>query len=126
MSSLASLSFEFVEKSSSPSDDASELATQLSGPYPKNWVLSQPYLMREFDEGAVRGTLEVLVDVGKCKMLVAAQALPKGVEQRGSWDRKEAIYGTEFRIEKFSDEFVKAVSWPFLFKRDAVGLLIAL
>ncbi|CDZ96447.1 related to ste23-metalloprotease involved in a-factor processing [Phaffia rhodozyma] len=113
VSSLAALSFQFVEKSSSPSDDASELAVQLSAPYPKEWVLSQPYLMRAFDETLVRETLDVLVDVGKCKMVLAGKKLPAEVEKKvGTWDRKEAIYGTEFRVDKFGEEFVRAASRP--------------
>lgn len=105
--SLADLNFQFAEKSSSPSDYASDLASQLSGPWPKEWTLSQPWLMRGFDGEQVKKTLECLT-VEKCKLTLASQTLPKAVAARGTWDKTEAIYKTEYRVEKFSDEFVKA------------------
>lgn len=105
---LASLSFQFAEKSSSPADDASDLASQLSGPWPKDWVLSQQYLMRSFDEGQVRDVVRRLADIGEVKGMLAGQKLPKSMEGR-TWDQKEKVYGTEYRVEKFSEQLVKAV-----------------
>lgn len=65
--------------------------------------------MRSFDAAKVKETLECLT-VEKCKLTLASQQLPKVVAARGTWDRKEAVYGTEFRVEKFSNEFLEAVS----------------
>ena len=81
--------------------------------------------MRGFDAEKVKETLECLT-VEKCKLTVASQELPKAVAARGTWDRKEAVYGTKFRVEKFSEEFLEAVSRvdssfvrvPFRFSRD--------
>ncbi|KAL7413771.1 Metalloenzyme, LuxS/M16 peptidase-like protein [Mrakia frigida] len=117
--SLATLNFQFAEKSSSPSDYASDLASQLSGPWPKEWTLSQPWLMRGFDAEKVKETLECLT-VEKCKLTVASQELPKAVAERGTWDRKEAVYGTEFRVEKFSQEFLDAAAKAVSLKEFAL------
>jgi insulysin len=105
---LASLSFRFAEKSSSPADDASDLASQLSGPWPKDWTLSQQYLMREFDERQVRDVIARLADISKVKGLLAGQKLPTSMAGR-SWDQKEKVYGTEYLVERFSEDLVKAV-----------------
>lgn len=105
---LASLSFRFAEKSSSPADDASDLASQLSGPWPKDWTLSQQYLMREFDERQVRDVIAHLANIDEVKGTLAGQKLPKSMTGR-TWDKKEKIYGTEYLIERFSEDLVKAV-----------------
>lgn len=105
---LASLSFQFAEKSSSPADDASDLASQLSGPWPKDWTLSQQYLMRDFDERQVRDVVGRLADVDQVKGMLAGQKLPKSMANR-TWDKKEKVYGTEYLVERFSEDLVKAV-----------------
>lgn len=105
---LASLSFQFAEKSSSPADDASDLASQLSGPWPKDWTLSQQYLMRSFNADQIRSVIDRLADVGQVKGMVAGQKLPKSMEDK-TWDCKEKVYGTEYRVDRFSEELVNAV-----------------
>lgn len=105
--SLSELSFAFAEKASSPSDYASDLASNLSAPWPREWSLSTPYLTREFDGEAFKKTLDLLT-IERCRITLSSQALPKSVA--GTWDKKEPIYGTEYKVEKFSDEFLDAVS----------------
>lgn len=119
---LADLSFKFAEKSSSPSDYASDVASNLSGPWPKEWTLSQAWLVREFDAEGVRKTLEGLT-VDRCKLTVASQELPKSVAARGGYDKKEPIYGTEYRVERLSEEFVKQVNLLALVRSQVASLL---
>lgn len=107
---LASLSFAFAEKSSAPARTATALARRLSKPWPREWLLSTPYLSREYDPDAVERTLKML-RVERCRIKVASRTLPKGVD--GTFNKVEPIYGTEFRVEKISDRFLSDVSFLF-------------
>jgi insulysin len=105
------LEFAYLEKSSSASRYASNLATRLSGPWPREEVVSSAHIVREeFDEELFRGAVESLRKAGECRVMVAGWEMPKAAKAK--WDRKEDIYGTEFRLEKFGEEFEKSCLEP--------------
>lgn len=91
---LCELAYRFKEKSP-PSSYASGLSSQMQQPYPREWILSGPYLTREFDLELIQNTL-LCLSPEKCRVFVAAQQLPDGSKV---WDKKERWYGTEYKLQ---------------------------
>lgn len=90
---LCNLAFRFKEKSP-PSSYASALSSQMQHPYPREWILSGPYLTREFDPAQIRQVADCL-SAANCRVSVAAQSMPDGTKE---WDQKETWYGTEYKM----------------------------
>lgn len=91
---LCELAYRFKEKSP-PSSYTSGLSSQMQQPYPREWILSGPYLTREFDLDLIQNTLQCL-SPEKCRIFVASQQLPDGSKV---WDSKERWYGTEYKLQ---------------------------
>lgn len=90
---LGELSFRFKEKLP-PSSYASQLAAQMQVDYPREWLLSGPYLTRDFNVDLIKGLLDQLKPT-TCRVFVAAQQMPDGSE---AWDKKEKWYGTDYKL----------------------------
>ena len=99
---LSELRFVFKEKSS-PAMYSSSLASQMQHPLPPAWLLSGPYVYREFDAPLVSSTLECLRP-DNCRLMLAGREPPKGV----SLDHKETWYGTEYTIQPFSPDMLQS------------------
>ncbi|SGY41131.1 BQ5605_C003g02474 [Microbotryum silenes-dioicae] len=101
---LSKLAFRFKEKGS-PTNTAMGLALSMSKPFPREKLLSAPWLSTEWNP-------EIVVDlIGKlkpenCRILVAANE-PIGDRV---YDQKERWYGTEYTIEPMSDKLLKHAS----------------
>lgn len=93
VSSLCDLAFRFREKIP-PSSYTSGLSSQMQLPFPREWVLSGPYLTREFDLDLIKKTLACL-SPERCRISIAAQECPDGTQ---AWDKKEKWYGTEYKL----------------------------
>ncbi|PWN23331.1 hypothetical protein BCV69DRAFT_280939 [Microstroma glucosiphilum] len=105
VSSLCDLAFRFSEKIP-PSSYASGLSTQMQNPYPREWVLSGPYLTRNFDVDLIKKTLSYL-SPERCRVTVAAQECPDGTQ---AWDRKEKWYGTEYKLSPLPSKLLEQPS----------------
>ena len=90
---LCDLAFRFKEKSP-PSSYTSGLSSQMQLPYPRDWVLSGPYLTRDFDPKQIRDVADCL-NPTNCRVSVAAQSMPDGTKE---WDQRETWYGTEYKL----------------------------
>jgi insulysin len=90
---LCDLAFRFKEKQP-PSSYTSGLSSQLQLPFPREWVLSGPFLAREFDPQQIREVTDRL-SPSNCRISIAAQAMPDGSQ---NWDMKERWYGTEYKV----------------------------
>ena len=104
---LSELGFRFKEKSP-PSSYASQLAQQMQVDYPREWILSGPYLTREFNLDLIKALLDQLKP-STCRVFVAAQRLPDGTE---SWDQKEKWYGTEYKLMGLPESLLEFQKQP--------------
>lgn len=103
------LDFTYLEKASSPSRYASALAAKMAGPWPRNEIVSAGYLVeKEFDEDVFRQLVRESLRAEDVRLLVGAWEVPKS--GGGKWDRKEEIYGTEYKLVKFDEAFMDQVS----------------
>ncbi|CAO1621115.1 unnamed protein product [Jaminaea pallidilutea] len=93
VASLCDLAFRFKEKVP-PSSYVSALSTQMQVPYPREWILSGPYLTREFNRESISDTLACLAPE-RCRITIAAQECPDGSK---ACDQKEKWYGTEYKL----------------------------
>lgn len=101
MKLLSEMGFRFREKSR-PESYAQGMASMLHKPYPREWVISGPYILRNWDEGLIRESL-ALLDVERCRVNVWSQKKLEGVE----WDKKERWYGTEYTVKELDQKIVK-------------------
>lgn len=98
---LSELMFRFKEKID-PADYASSTATQMQMPYPREWILSGGWLMRDFDRDLIKHTLDHLTPEN-CRVVVMAKTLPDGST---SWESKEKWYGTEYSIKPLPSQLL--------------------
>jgi len=90
---LSDLRFAFKEKSSSPAMYSSTLAGQMQQGLPPAWLLSGPYLLREFDIKLIGETLAAMRP-DNCRLMLAGREPPAGV----ALDATEQWYGTEYTV----------------------------
>lgn len=102
---LSDIGFRFVEQT-----QASSYVTDLSGwlqaPIPKEKTISSQWLLEKFDAKVIEDCLNSLVP-SRSKIAVTAKEMPEGV---GKLDRNEPIYGTEYRVDKLDEDFIKQAS----------------
>ncbi|CAG8552374.1 5800_t:CDS:10 [Paraglomus occultum] len=96
--SLAAIGFRFVEKFT-VSEYASFVTQSMQRPYPREWVLSGPYLIRECDSAQIEDALNHLRQ-DRFTLMVVGKTL-EGLDQKERW------YGTEYSTRKFGDDFLK-------------------
>ncbi|CEH18771.1 related to ste23-metalloprotease involved in a-factor processing [Ceraceosorus bombacis] len=99
---LCDLAYRFKEKVP-PASYASALATQMQMPFPREWVLSGPYLTREFDQDLIRKTIDCLTPAN-CRITVAAQKMPDGSKD---WAAREKWYGTEYKLTALPETLLR-------------------
>ena len=92
ISMLSEMSFKFSEKSK-PDHYVTRLSEYLHKPYPRQNLLSAPYIMKLFDKDQIIKTLSML-DVEHCRVTVASQSPLPGF----TYDKKEQWYGTEYTL----------------------------
>ncbi|GBB83220.1 hypothetical protein RclHR1_00100024 [Rhizophagus clarus] len=98
---LNEISFRFMEKSS-PSQYVSRLSSTIQTPYPREWVLSGPFLIREYDQKLIEESLEWLRPDNFLLELVSQSFI--GLNQKEQW------YGTEYKVEPISDGLIQALN----------------
>ena len=102
---IADISFKFAERGST-----SRYCTGLSGwmqtPVPREKIISSNWLVEEYREDELRAALSLL-DPRKALLGVTCRDLPKNVE--GTFDKKEPIYGTEYKQQRLPEDFIKQV-----------------
>ncbi|KAF2754860.1 LuxS/MPP-like metallohydrolase [Pseudovirgaria hyperparasitica] len=96
---MSEVDFRFKQKS-----PASRTTSSLSGimqkPYPREWLLSGPALIRKFNPEAISSGLGLL-NPDNFRLTVVSQDFP------GGWNQKEKWYGTEYKYEPMESNFLK-------------------
>ncbi|CAG8650489.1 11693_t:CDS:10, partial [Funneliformis caledonium] len=85
---LEDISFRFEEKSS-PSRYSSTLSNMMQNPYPREWILSGPYLIREYNPLLISELLDLLRPDNFFLELISQSFT--GLDQKEKW------YGTEYK-----------------------------
>lgn len=98
---LNEIGFRFVEKGR-PQSYVTQLCSQMQKPYPRQWLLSAPWLLKEWSPELVEEQVAGLTPEN-CRITVACQEPLPGLE----WDQKERWYGTKYRMEPMSEEILK-------------------
>lgn len=107
---LSEIAFRFKEKSP-PTSTAMNLSLQMSRPYPRELLLSAPWLTSNFDEEVMKDAAKCL-SVDECRIMIASQTPLEG----RTYAEKEQWYGTEYTIEPLSDRLLKvSSSFPITF-----------
>ncbi|PGH05696.1 hypothetical protein AJ79_06712 [Helicocarpus griseus UAMH5409] len=101
MKNLAEVDFKFKQKSPA-SRFTSTLSSVMQKPYPREWLLSGPSLMRKFDQQAIRRGLDCF-RADNFNIELVSQTYP------GNWDSKEKWYGTEYKVEKISSDMLSEI-----------------
>ncbi|CAG8531276.1 2424_t:CDS:10 [Paraglomus occultum] len=95
---LAAMQFRFKDKSS-VSSYTSQVSNFMQRPYPREWILSAPYLSFEYDPAQIEHALDCLRKDRFTLMVVGKQL--EGLDQKEKW------YGTEYSVKKIGDGFLK-------------------
>jgi len=111
-SSLSNIRFRFSEKRR-PDDYAVWVADKLSWPVPRELVIKAPQVVSEWDtEGTAQGvalrTLEGLSVRSSRTVLMAKKEEFQKLLGTREWER-EPWYGTQYRVERLDDAFVREV-----------------
>ncbi|KAF2858589.1 a-pheromone processing metallopeptidase-like protein Ste23 [Piedraia hortae CBS 480.64] len=93
---LSEIQFKFKQKIQA-SATVGMLAEVMQKPYPREWLLSGGSVLRRFDPELITRGMECIVP-SKLRLYVRHKDLP--TNSREKW------YGTEYRCEKISDEFM--------------------
>ena len=102
---ISEVEFRFKQKSP-PSRTASGLAGVMQKPYDRTKLLSGPAVISKFDSNLISEAMSFLRP-DNFRMTVVSQDFP------GDWDRKEKWYGTEHKVEKIPEDFLKEVKEAF-------------
>ncbi|GAA5900616.1 uncharacterized protein JCM6883_002901 [Sporobolomyces salmoneus] len=100
VAALSSLAFRFKE-SSSPSNTTSMLSMSMSKPYPREKLLSAPWLCTEWHPQQVDDLLKLMTPENSRLFVVSQKEVGGRV-----YGEKEKWYGTEYCIEKTSDKIL--------------------
>lgn len=115
---LDAIRFRFKEKSR-PDDYASAISARMPRPYPKDLLISAPsltYPWSEYEdpttgEMKVREYLESFrISNGRVVLMAKKQDLDSLQPQPDVRWETEPWYGSQYRVEKFDEEFIKQVS----------------
>ncbi|CAG8509238.1 15851_t:CDS:10, partial [Racocetra persica] len=96
--SLAEISFRFKEKSA-PAGYSSKLASLMQNPFSRDCIISGSYLIREYNPKLIVEGLKCL-EWDKFTLTLVSPSFT-------GLDRKESWYGTEYKVEPFSMEFIE-------------------
>lgn len=98
---LSEIAFRFLEKRK-PMSYVTSLCVQMQHPYPREWLLTAPYKLKEWNPELVREQLTNLTPE-QCKITVVSHEPIDGLQ----WDQAERWYGTKYHVEPFEETFVK-------------------
>ncbi len=116
---LAATRFRFQEKRR-PDDYATRLAEHMARPYPKELLLSASQLVWDWSEASNEGggkeKIREYLDLfrlqnGRAVLMAKKEDLEK-LPSNATW-ASEPWYGTEYRVERFDDAFIKQVCYNF-------------
>ena len=108
--------FRFQEKLR-PEQYATWISEHIAWPLPRDLIISGPQLVWPWEEGLGEGGGEkemrdvlngLRIGVGRAVLMARAEE-HKALNEKGEW-LKEPWYGTQYRVSRFSEEFVKEVS----------------
>ena len=94
---MSEVDFRFKQKAPA-SKTASGLSAVMQRPYPRDWLLSGPNLIRAFNPEAIKNGLAHLRP-DNFRLTIVSQEYP------GEWENKERWYGTEYTVKRFPPEF---------------------
>ncbi|KAI5476508.1 a-pheromone processing metallopeptidase ste23 [Pseudohyphozyma bogoriensis] len=97
---LSEIAFRFKEKGRSTAA-AMNLSLQMSKPFPREWLLSAPYLANEWRPDIIKATSQSLTPQN-CRIFVSCQKGLDGVEYK----EKEKWYGTEYTVLPISESLL--------------------
>ncbi|RIA99019.1 Metalloenzyme, LuxS/M16 peptidase-like protein [Glomus cerebriforme] len=97
---LNEIKFRFKEKSS-PSGYTSALSNTMQTPYPREWILSGPFLIRKYEPKLIEESLEWLRPDNFLLGIVSQSFV--GLDQKERW------YGTEYKVEPISDKLTQSL-----------------
>ena len=98
---MSEVDFRFKQKSPA-SKTTSALSGTMQKPYPRDWLLSGPRLMRKWDPESISKGLSYLRP-DNFRIHIISQQYP------GDWDKKEKWYGTDYKYEKIPEEFLERI-----------------
>lgn len=98
---LSQMAFKFKEKSPATTT-AMHLSLQMAKPYPRELLLSAPYLTSLYDQDIIDYATRHL-NVEQCRMMIASKTELEGK----TYDLKEKWYGTEYTIVPISEKLLK-------------------
>ncbi|KAG5647302.1 hypothetical protein DXG03_000839 [Asterophora parasitica] len=111
---VSEIRFRFKEKRR-PDDYATWISEHMAWPMPKELLLSAPQITWDWDgeapEAQVKGYLESLRITEGRVVLMATKAEHAKVAPNGTWE-KEPWYGTDYRVERFDEQFIKQAEAP--------------
>ncbi|WRT69793.1 uncharacterized protein IL334_006784 [Kwoniella shivajii] len=99
---IADISFKFAERGRTSSYCAN-LSGFMQSPVPREKVISSKWLVEEYKQDELEAALQLL-DPRRAIIGVTCKDVPKDVT--GTFDKKEAIYGTEYKRVKFDKDFL--------------------
>lgn len=109
---VAEIDFRFRQKEPA-SRFTSHMSSVMQRPYPREWLLSAGTLIREFDPVVIRKALDCLRP-DKFRIFITAQTSPGDI---GEMNQTEKWYGTEYRVDKISKDFLSEIQ--ALYGKDA-------
>ncbi|RHZ80650.1 hypothetical protein Glove_134g40 [Diversispora epigaea] len=95
---IASIDFRFLEKCW-PSNYTSELSTYMQRPYPREHILSTPYLFRKYDAKLITEGLNFL-NWNTCVLTLSSKLL-------SGFNKKEKWFDTEYKFEPINPKFLQ-------------------
>lgn len=102
LQAVAAIDFKFRQKSPA-SKFTSRLSAIMQKPLPREWLLSGTSLIREFNPAIITESLNYLRP-DNFRLSVVCRDCPKG-----DWEATEKWYGTEYRVEKIPQKFLREI-----------------
>lgn len=112
---LSTIRFRFLEKTRNPVDYAVWVTRYMLWPIPMELLLSAPGSKAEWDdegcEKKVREILDIMtLDKGRVFLIAKADEHAKvSPNDNDKWE-EEPWYGTKYKVEKFSQDFIEKVN----------------
>ena len=98
---MAEVDFKFRQKTPA-SKFTSKLSSIMQKPYPREWLMSGPSLIRKFDPKSLSKATSFLRP-DNFRLCIVSQEYP------GTWDKNEKWYGTEYTVRRISSDFLDEI-----------------
>ncbi|KAI3336404.1 peptidase M16 inactive domain-containing protein [Xylariaceae sp. AK1471] len=99
---MADVEFKFKQKTPA-SRFTSKISSVMQKPLPREWLLSGQSRLRKFDPATIEKGVGLLRP-DNMRMTIVSRDFP------GDWDQKEKWYGTEYKSERISEDFLAELS----------------